>query len=125
VRQCAPIDAFVLVIERDAHQRAASPHAARRVGGALLAVVYNLKMSSLIRGCCAIILLSLCACGPRVGAVPNHPSAEARNGETGKKTRKQRPPLVAPPPAYGNKIVQSRGVEPAAVAQSESLTTRL
>jgi hypothetical protein len=35
---------------------------------------------------------------------PNHPTAEARNGETEKKSRKQRP-LVAPPPAYGNKIV--------------------
>jgi len=90
------------------------------VGGARVSVVYNLKMSSLMRGCCAIILLSMCACGPRVGAVPNHPSAEARNGETGKKPRKQRPPLVAPPPAYGNKIVQSKGSAPDQVAQGDT-----
>jgi hypothetical protein len=89
------------------------------VGGAELGAVYTLLMSSLIRGCCAIILLSTCACGPRSRAVPSHPSAEARNGETEKKTRKQRPPLVAPPPAYGNKIVRSSSAAPAAMAEAE------
>ena len=68
-------------------------------------------MSSLIRGCCAITLLSIFACGPRVAA-PSHSSVEARNGETEKKTRKQRPPLVAPPPAYGNKIVGHDALPP-------------
>jgi len=61
-------------------------------------------MSSLVRGCCAITLLAATACGPRLATSPSHPTAEARNGETEKKPRKQRP-LVAPPPAYGNKIV--------------------
>lgn len=49
-------------------------------------------------------LLAAAACGPRSATSPNHPNAEARNGETEKKSRKPRP-LVAPPPAYGNKIV--------------------
>jgi hypothetical protein len=62
-------------------------------------------MSSLVRGCCAITLLAATACGPRLATSPTHPTAEARNGETEKKPRKQRP-LVAPPPAYGNKIVR-------------------
>jgi hypothetical protein len=61
-------------------------------------------MSSLVRGCCAITLLAATACGQHLATSPNHPTAEARNGETEKKPRKQRP-LVAPPPAYGNKIV--------------------
>jgi hypothetical protein len=61
-------------------------------------------MSKIVRGCCAIILLAAAACAPRAGAAPSHPSAEARNGVSDKKPRKQRP-LVAPPPAYGNKIV--------------------
>lgn len=68
------------------------------------ALILN-EMSSLVRGCCAITLLAAAtACGPRPATSPNHPSVEARNGETEKKPRKQRP-LVAPPPAYGNKIV--------------------
>jgi hypothetical protein len=62
-------------------------------------------MSSVIYGCCAFTLLAATACGPRAAASPSHPSVEARNGETEKKTRKQRP-VVAPPPAYGNKIVR-------------------
>jgi len=41
--------------------------------------------------------------------VPRHPNAEARNApSTEKKPRKRRPTLVAPPPAYGNKIVLER-----------------
>jgi hypothetical protein len=41
--------------------------------------------------------------------VPHHPNAEARNTENPeKKPRKRRPTLVAPPPAYGNKIVLER-----------------
>jgi hypothetical protein len=63
-----------------------------------------MEMSSLFRGCCAMALLALAACGSRLTA-PNHPTAEARNGVTEKKPRKQRQPVVAPPPAYGNKIV--------------------
>lgn len=51
------------------------------------------------------MLLAATACGTRAAPSPSHPSAEARNGETEKKTRKPRP-IVAPPPAYGNKIVQ-------------------
>jgi hypothetical protein len=58
-----------------------------------------------IHGCCAMTLLVVCACGSGSAAVPRHPDAEARNGETEKKTRKPRP-VVAPPPAYGNKIVR-------------------
>jgi hypothetical protein len=64
-------------------------------------------MSSFVRVCCALALLAGAACGPRVAATPNHPSAEARNGVTEKRARKQRP-VVAPPPAYGNKIVIDR-----------------
>jgi hypothetical protein len=61
-------------------------------------------MSSFVRACCAITLLAAAACGPRLATAPGHPTAEARNGETEKKPRKARP-VVAPPPAYGNKIV--------------------
>jgi hypothetical protein len=61
-------------------------------------------MSRIVRGCCAIAFLGAAACAPRTGAAPSHPSAEARNGVSDKKPRKQRP-VVAPPPAYGNKIV--------------------
>ena len=79
-------------------------------------------MSSLLRGCCAITLLAAIACGPRLATSPSYPTAEARNGETEKKPRKQRP-LVAPPPAYGNKIVHggdeqqdvARGASPSGV----------
>jgi len=67
--------------------------------------------SFVIHVCCAVTLLTVCACGAPSTAAPKHPSAEARNGETEKKTRKQRPPLVAPPPAYGNKIVFDRSVD--------------
>lgn len=71
-------------------------------------------MSSPIRCCCAIVFLTTVACAPRSSESARHPSAEARNAETEKadtekKPRKQRQPVVAPPPAYGNKIV--RGVE--------------
>ncbi len=72
-----------------------------------------------IYGCCAITLLAVCACGPRLTPAPNHPSAEARNAETEKKTRKQRPPLVAPPPAYGNKIVLDPNEVDPELAQSQ------
>jgi hypothetical protein len=64
-------------------------------------------MSSLVRSCCAITLLAATACGQHLATSPKNPTAEARNGETEKKSRKQRP-LVAPPPAYGNKIVHGR-----------------
>ena len=67
-------------------------------------------MSSIVRCCIAIAFLTVSACGPRASDSPRHPSAEARNAETEKKPRKQRQPVVAPPPAYGNKIV--RGVGP-------------
>lgn len=55
-------------------------------------------------------LLAVTACGQHLATAPNHPTAEARNGETEKKPRKQRP-LVAPPPAYGNKIVHGHDSE--------------
>jgi hypothetical protein len=64
-------------------------------------------MSRIVRGCCALTLLAAAACGPRTATAPSHPNAEARNGVSEKKTRKPRP-LVAPPPAYGNKIVIDR-----------------
>ena len=69
-------------------------------------------MSSIVRCCIAIAFLTVSACGPRASDSPRHPSAEARNAETEKKPRKQRQPVVAPPPAYGNKIV--RGASPEA-----------
>jgi hypothetical protein len=65
--------------------------------------------SPVLHGCCAIALLALFACSPRTAPVSHHPSAEARNAESrDKKPRKRRPILVAPPPAYGNKIVLDR-----------------
>jgi hypothetical protein len=61
--------------------------------------------SPVLHGCCAIAFLAFIACSPRPATVPHHPNAEARNAaSTVKKPRKRRP-LVAPPPAYGNKIV--------------------
>lgn len=66
-------------------------------------------MSSTVRCCIAIAFLTVSACGPRASESPRHPSAEARNAETEKKPRKQRQPVVAPPPAYGNKIVRGLG----------------
>jgi hypothetical protein len=64
-------------------------------------------MSRIVRGCFALTLLAAAACGPRAATAPSHPGVEARNGVAEKKPRKQRP-LVAPPPAYGNKIVIDR-----------------
>jgi hypothetical protein len=65
--------------------------------------------SPVLHGCCAIALLASFACSPHTAPVPQHPSAEARNApNTEKKPRKRRPTLVAPPPAYGNKIVDDR-----------------
>jgi len=78
--------------------------------------------SPVLHGCCAIALLACFACSPQTAPVPRHPSAEARNApSTEKKPRKRRPTLVAPPPAYGNKIVDDRdrrqsGSEPDSVA---------
>ena len=72
-------------------------------------------MSSIVRCCIAIAFLTVSACGPRASDSPRHPSAEARNAETEKKPRKQRQPVVAPPPAYGNKIVHD-GLSPADLA---------
>jgi len=40
--------------------------------------------------------------------VPHHPNAEARNAASPEKKPRKRRPLVAPPPAYGNKIVLHR-----------------
>jgi hypothetical protein len=69
--------------------------------------------SSVLHGCCAIALLACFACSPRSASVPRHPDAEARNApSTEKKPRKRRPTLVAPPPAYGNKIVREREARP-------------
>lgn len=63
-----------------------------------------------LHGCCAIALLASFGCSPQTAPVPHHPSAEARNAASAdKKPRKRRPTLVAPPPAYGNKIVDDRG----------------
>lgn len=67
--------------------------------------ILNEMSSFVIRSCCAISLFAVGACHTESTAAPKHPNAEARNGVTEKKTRKQRPPVVAPPPAYGNKIV--------------------
>jgi hypothetical protein len=68
-------------------------------------------------------LLALAACGPRL-TTPSHPSAEARNGVTEKKPRKQRQPVVAPPPAYGNKIVHG-GEDPDDVAAADLGRSRM
>jgi hypothetical protein len=76
-------------------------------------------MSSLVRCCFAITFLTVTACGPRASESPRHPSAEARNAETEKRPRKQRQPVVAPPPAYGNKIVRS-AAPPGALAGAAS-----
>lgn len=52
--------------------------------------------------------------------MPHHPNAEARNAASPEKKPRKRRPLVAPPPAYGNKIVLERdsrqsGTEPDSV----------
>jgi hypothetical protein len=61
--------------------------------------------SPVLHGCCAIALLAFIACSPRAATVPHHPNAEARNAASPVKKPRKRRPLVAPPPAYGNKIV--------------------
>jgi hypothetical protein len=64
--------------------------------------------SPVLHGCCAIALLAFIACSPRAAPVPHHPNAEARNAASPEKKPRKRRPLVAPPPAYGNKIVLHR-----------------
>ena len=64
--------------------------------------------SPVLHGCCAIVLLASFACSPRPTSVPRHPNAEARNADGEQKKPRKRRPLVAPPPAYGNKIVLER-----------------
>jgi len=61
--------------------------------------------SPVLHGCCAIALLASIACSHRAATVPRHPNAEARNAASTEKKPRKRRPLVAPPPAYGNKIV--------------------
>jgi hypothetical protein len=61
--------------------------------------------SPVLHGCCAIVLFASFACSPRPATVPHHPNAEARNADRIEKKPRKRRPLVAPPPAYGNKIV--------------------
>jgi hypothetical protein len=64
--------------------------------------------SPVLHGCYAIALLASFACSPRAATVPHHPNAEARNTASPEKKARKRRPLVAPPPAYGNKIVLER-----------------
>ena len=46
------------------------------------------------------------ACGPRLAPTPRDGGAQARNQDQPRKKKPSQPrPLVAPPPAYGNKIV--------------------
>jgi hypothetical protein len=61
--------------------------------------------SVVIHGGCALVVLSLSACAALPAEGPRNPNAQARNARSQKKAAKQRRPLVAPPPAYGNKIV--------------------
>jgi hypothetical protein len=75
-------------------------------------------MSSLVlHGCCALAVVAAAGCAPHTGGDAKHPIAEARNAEGMKKPGKRRP-LVAPPPAYGNKIVleHASGQEPSDTA---------
>jgi hypothetical protein len=54
------------------------------------------------------LALAIVGCGPRLSKQPARSAAQARNGEPAPKKKLKRPrPLVAPPPAYGNKIVCS------------------
>jgi hypothetical protein len=65
-------------------------------------------MSSLIRhGCWALAVLASAGCAPRAANSLRSADTEARNTERAKKPAKRRR-IVAPPPAYGNKIVLSR-----------------
>ena len=66
---------------------------------------YLSMRSPVLHGCFAIALLAAFACSPRAATVPHHPNAEARNAASTEKKLRKRRPLVAPPPAYGNKIV--------------------
>ena len=86
--------------------------------------ILNEMSSFVIRSCCAISLFAIGACRPVSTAAPKHPNAEARNGAMEKKTRKQRPPVVAPPPAYGNKIVFDDDLPPE-LASAPSTGARL
>ena len=71
--------------------------------------------------CKALVLLFLSSCAPVLSAPPAA-KPEARNGPTQpKKPRKVTPPpVLAPPPGYGNKIVRSAGeLEPSASHPAE------
>lgn len=77
-------------------------------------------MNWLASGCCVLALFFASACMSRPAASPERPR-EASNGQVEKKPRK-RVPIVAPPPAYGNKIVcasagDARGAQASAHAQ--------
>jgi hypothetical protein len=71
-----------------------------------------MMMSSLVRhGCWALAVVAAAGCTPRAASPARHAGTEARNAERAKKPDKRRP-LVAPPPAYGNKIVLERASRP-------------
>jgi hypothetical protein len=63
-------------------------------------------------------LLGLPACGSASSSQPAKPPPrlqKSRSQATPKQNSEQPPALVAPPPAYGNKVVMARGSEPSTV----------
>jgi hypothetical protein len=74
----------------------------------------------LSRVCSVLALFALVACAPGL-ASPPAAGPQARNGQTPiKKLRKVQPaPVLAPPPRYGNKIVQRAAEAPLPVSPTD------
>jgi hypothetical protein len=71
-------------------------------------------------GFCVLALVVMAACSPGSSAPPAA-RPEARNGQAPvKKPRKLRPaPVLAPPPRYGNKIVERAAEAPLPASPSD------
>lgn len=67
----------------------------------------------------ACIALVVGGCGPRLANPPRAGGAQAKNANPSSEKKPKAPrPLVAPPPAYGNKIVRGQRLPVAASAPS-------
>ncbi|HEX9621949.1 MAG TPA: hypothetical protein VF989_17505 [Polyangiaceae bacterium] len=64
----------------------------------------------------AVCALVLCACASQRPSTPiKLPPAPESHSEAPELRQEEAPPLIAPPPAYGNKVVMARGSAPPGV----------
>ena len=73
-----------------------------------------IRVTRLVQTVCMLLSSALIgACSGHVSAPPKSPPpAASSRSEAPKNREREAPPLIAPPPAYGNKVVMARGQAP-------------